>query len=192
MIETIINEVSYIGAAETPEGRTNRIGVIADTLPIKGNFVEIGAGTGQTTLKLLQASKERKVLVIDPWQSDEIQPPGYGVYSFNEFKEHTKGYDNLRIAKMPSFHKQVENYLFDITPIAFAFVDGLQFKENVLSDLFLMSAFNAQVICVDDINRSTAISQVPEAVEKFLAGNKNYKRVETREPLIECYLIRLS
>lgn len=192
MIETIINEVSYIGTAGSPEGRTYRIGVIADTLQIKGNFVEIGAGAGHTTLKLLQASKDRKVLVIDPWQSDQSQPPGYGVYAYEDFKERTRGYDNLVVAHMPSYYKEVENYLRDITPIAFAFVDGLQYKENVLSDLFLISAFNAQVICVDDINRSTPISQVPEAVEKFLSGNKNYKRVETRENLIECYLIRLS
>lgn len=192
MIETLINEISYIGTDNTPEGRTYRIGEIARALTIKGNFVEIGAGTGHTTEKLLQASKDRRVLVIDPWQSDKQQPPGYGVYSFDDFKERTKGYDNLVVAKMPSFFKEVENYLCDIAPIAFAFVDGLQYKENVLSDLFLMSAFGATIICVDDYNRSTPISQVPEAVNKFLEGNKNYKMIETRENLIECYLIRLS
>jgi len=191
MIEEIINKVSYIGSPDTPEGRTHRIGVIADTIGIKGNFVEIGAGTGHTTERLLKASLlERKVLVIDPWQSDETQPPGYGVYSYDDFEERTKNYPNLVVAKMPSYYKEVENYLRDITPIAFAFVDGLQFKENVLSDLFLMSAFGAQVICVDDINRSTPISQVPEAVAKFLEGNKMYRRIEARKGLIECYLIK--
>lgn len=192
MIEKIINEVSYIGTPESPEGRTYRIGVLADTLPIKGNFVEIGAGVGHTTLKLLRASKSRKVLVIDPWQSDEFQPPGYGVYSYEEFCERTEGFPNLVVAKMPSYFKEVEKYLSALGSIAFAFVDGLQYKENVLSDLFLMSAYGAQVICVDDINRSTPISQVPEAVEKFLQGNNKYKRVETRENLIECYLIKSS
>jgi len=194
MIEGLINEISYISTPNTPEGRTYRIGELARHLNQYGNFVEIGAGTGHTTEKLLKAAQDdyRKVLVIDPWQSDKHQPPGYGVYSYEDFKERTKGYSNLIVAQMPSFFKEVEVYLRDILPIAFAFVDGLQYKENVLSDLFLMSAFGAKVICVDDINRSTPISQVPEAVEKFLEGNKNYKRVTTREDLIECYLIRLS
>jgi|SRR5688572_13235343 len=187
--ELIINEISHIGSPDTPEGRTYRIGELVPHLKQYGNFVEIGAGTGHTTVKLLQ--RGNKVLVIDPWQSDEQQPPGYGVYSYDDFKERTKGYNNLVVAKMPSFFKEVEVYLRDITPIAFALVDGLQYKENVLSDLFLMAAFGAKVICVDDINRSTPISQVPEAVEKFLEGNKNYKRVTTREDLIECYLIKI-
>jgi len=188
MIEDVINEISYIGSPDTPEGRTYRIAELARHLNHQGNFIEIGAGTGHTTEKILKASTG-KVLVIDPWESDV---PGYGGYSYDDFYERTKGYNNLVVAKMSSYFKEVESYLRDIKPIAFAFVDGLQFKENVLSDLFLMSAYGARVICVDDINRSTPISQVPEAVAKFLEGNKLYKRVKTRENLIECYLIRLS
>lgn len=191
-LEGLIEDCSYIGDASSPEGRTHRIGVIAGNLV--GNFVEIGAGTGHTTVKLLSEAKDTdsKVLVIDPWQSDEHQPPGYGVYSYDDFTERTKGFDNLVVAKMPSYFKDVENYLRNITPIAFAFIDGLQYKENVLSDLFLLAAYDAEVICVDDINRSTPISQVPEAVEKFLQGNNKYKRVKTREALIECYLIKIN
>ena len=192
-LETLIEDTSYISTPDTPEGRTYRIGVIANNL--EGNFIEIGAGTGHTTEQLLKAAKESggKVLVIDPWQSDATQPPGYGVYAYDEFWERVKDYQrHLVVAKMPSYFKEVGKYLSVNGPYIFAFVDGLQLRENVLSDLFLMSAYNVKVICVDDINRSTPISQVPEAVEKFLAGNKLYKRVQTRENLIECYLIRLS
>lgn len=193
-IQEFIFENSFIDAAETPEGRTVRISRIADILAEYGNFIEIGAGVGHTTEWLLKSAKfeDKKVLVIDPWQSDEQQPPGYGVYSYDDFCERTKGYDNLVVAKMPSYFKEVDNYLKANAPYSFAFVDGLQFKENVLSDLFLMSAFDVPVICVDDFNRSTPISQVPEAVEKFLQGNNKYKLVETRKNLIECYLIKSS
>ena len=194
VISEVSNLVEY--AAETPEGRTARfdffIGELLQKTP--GNIVEIGAGVGHSTRVFLEHAKryDRKVLVIDPWQSDNFQPPGYGAYSFDDFSERVKGYENLVVAKMPSFYKEVESFLRDIKPIAFAFVDGLQFKEHVLSDLFLMAAYDAQVICVDDINRSTAISEVPEAVNKFLQGNNKYTRVETRENLIECYLIKSS
>lgn len=188
MIETLINEISYIGTPDSPEGRTYRIGTLVKSLETKGNLIEIGAGTGHTTEKLLKTG--RTVLVIDPWQELHGQPQGYGIYSFDEFTERTKGYDNLVICKYPSHYKEVDAYMKDSGPYAFAFVDGLQMKENVLSDLFLMAAFDVPVICVDDYNRSTEISQVPVAVAKFLQGNTKYKMVKTREDLIECYLIK--
>lgn len=194
-ISQVITEVSNLKdyAPESPEGRTGRFDFFIGELLLKtpGNIVEIGAGEGHSTKVFLEHAKryDRKVLVIDPWQTID-QPPGYGVYSYDNFKERTKGFDNLVVAKIPSFYKEVNEYLRNIKPIAFAFVDGLQFKEHVLSDLFLIAAHDAQVICVDDINRSTAVSEVPEAVEKFLQGNNKYTRVETNQNLIECYLIR--
>src|SRR5688500_5548714 len=101
-LESYIYETSFVGEATSPEDRTARISIITADFA-DGNFVEVGAGTGNTTLHLLNNAKiyKNKVLVIDPWQSDKQQPPGYGVYSYDDFKERTKGYDNLVVAHMP-------------------------------------------------------------------------------------------
>lgn len=185
-LEKSIKEISLAGVSGSAEDRTHRIAAIV-SLPSfpGGNLVEIGAGYGHTTKHLLKTG--RKVLVIDPWQS-EIN--GYGVYPYQEFAANVAGFKNLTVAKIPSYYKDVEGYLRDAAPIAFAFVDGEQLKETVISDLFLMSAFNVQVICVDDVNRETRNSQVPAALEKFLTGNNLYSRIETRKGLMEGYLIR--
>lgn len=194
MIENFIFETSFMPPAETPNGRTERIGHLLNFVldNYKGNIIEIGAGTGETTKVMLEKAKkfDRNVLVIDPWETLENQPAGYGQYAYRDFVDRTKEYTNLIVCKMPSYFKEAEKYLVNNGPYAFAFVDGLQLKENVLSDLFLMSAYNVEVICVDDINRESEISQVPAAVAKFLQGNNKYRLVETREDLMECYLIK--
>jgi hypothetical protein len=194
-IEQYIKQEAEFESPETPEGRTARFNNMMYHLlgMIPGNIVEIGAGSGQSTKVLAEAAtrQDRKVLVIDPWDSVGNMPAGYGQYAYRDFIMNTKPYLNIIVCQRPSHHKEVGQFMSGITPIAFAFVDGLQFVENVLSDLFLCSAFGAEIICVDDINRSTDISQVPIAVDKFLKGNNKYKRIETPN-LIECYLIRLS
>ena len=49
---------------------------------------------------------------------------------------------------MFSADPKVYDELLNYTPISFAFVDGLQFKDSVLSDLALMTRLNVPVICV--------------------------------------------
>jgi len=52
-----------------------------------------------------------------------------------------------------------------------------------------MASCQVPVICVDDIHRLTAESQVPLALEVFLKESK-YKLIETKK-LIEGYLIHV-
>jgi hypothetical protein len=45
------------------------------------------------------------------------------------------------------------------------------------------------IICVDDMNRSTGISQVPLAIPEFLKNNPKYELIyETW--MRECYLVK--
>jgi hypothetical protein len=53
-------------------------------------------------------------------------------------------------------------------------VDGLQYKDSVISDLNLMKKLNCNIICVDDFTRNTNESQVPLAIDEFLATNSDY------------------
>lgn len=193
-LEEIIKEGSEYSIAEIPDGRTERIGIMLPALlqTIQGNVLEIGAGEGVTTKPMLEAAKQfdRRVLVVDPWHTLPDQPQGYGQYSYKEFVQRTSGFTNLTVCQSPSHTKVVNRYMAEMMPFAFAFVDGLQLEYNVLSDLFLCSAYGVEVICVDDINRETEISQVPKAVQKFITGNNKYRLVATSRNLIECYLIK--
>lgn len=159
----------------------------------KGNIVEIGGGNGESTKIFLKAAKryDRKVLVIDPFEKEwKNIPESYGKpYPFDVFKENTKGDDNLIIHKERSLHKSTKEKILDLTPLSFVFVDGLQFEEIVLKELRMLELFEPNIICVDDINRCTEISQVPEAVKEFLKDSK-YKMVEMKTETQECYLIK--
>lgn len=192
-VEAHIQSVAKFESPFSPEGRSARFGRLMFGLlnSVLGNVVEIGAGVGQSTMQFLIAAAwhNRQVIVIDPWEGDV--PPGYGGYSYSEFLENVKRWENhLKICKHPSNSDHVHAYLKDWSPIAFAFVDGIQTFNEVLADIRLCERYKAQVICVDDINRNSMHSQVPNAVAEFLRSG-TYKLVET-EPLIECYLIRSS
>ena len=79
--------------------------------------------------------------------------------------------------------------LLKYKPIIFSFVDGLQYTDSVLYDLNMMDKLNCKVICVDDYNRLTNISQVPLAIEEFIKNNKNYDVVYQNDNK-EIYLVR--
>lgn len=141
-----------------------------------GDLCEIGAGTGNTTVNLLAIAQkyDRKVLVVDPFESGWVDmPESYGShYTQEKFMDATEGrkdYLNLLVANSLSMEAEM---FFKDTSLCFAFVDGLQFKRAVLSDLDMIS--HADVIVVDDINRDGELSQVPYAVEEFieLTGRK--------------------
>lgn len=176
-IEKYIQQITELEDAESPEGRTNRFGLMMDTIleNTEGDVYEIGCGYGHSTAQFLKAAKKfgRSVVAIDPFND--------GVYPYKDFLKRVKGFDNLFLTKDSS------QDLSGLTrQAAFAFIDGLQTKEAVLHDLNLCS--NAKIICVDDINRETPTSQVPAAVEEFLKLG-TYRMVKTRK-LIECYLIK--
>ena len=145
---------------------------------VDGNIVEIGGGFGQNTVIFLEAAKRfgRKVLVIDPFETDwETMPKGYQ-YAFDKFWEVVKDYDNLTVHKFSSLHESCPYAIKPFSPLAFCFIDGLQTKEAVLSDLRMMEQFNPAVICVDDANRLTGQSQVPLALAEFESEYKVIKQ----------------
>lgn len=193
-IEEIITKSSQYFTAESPESRTSRFDMIVPALlqELKGNIIEIGAGEGHSTKVFLQHASEanRQVLVVDPWETFNSGLPGYNQYTYRNFVDRTAGFTNMTVCKKPSSDREVPKVMEKMRPFAFAFVDGIQLTHNVLCDLFLCSANEVSVICVDDYNRSTEFSQVPSAIHKFTTGNNKYRLVPPRENQIECYLIK--
>jgi len=191
-MKDIITLFSNKEASESPEGRTARFNMI---LPLvldqyDGNILEIGAGVGHSTKVFLKHAwaNDRKVVVVDPWITLAGDQHGYGVYSYEEFLENTKGFDNLVIFRGPSTGN-VKLILDHHNPFAFAFVDGLQDEATVTHDLYLCQQYHTKVIAVDDFNRDTKVSKVRPAVFKFVDQNPEYELVHTRNN-IECYLIK--
>lgn len=141
---------------------------------LEGCFVEIGVGVGETTKKLLQHNK--KVIAIDPFEDGwNDMPKSYGQpYRLTDFIENTKSYPNLELHKLNSLSDEAQKVL-QSNEIALAYVDGLQYKGAVLSDLRIVS--HAKIIVVDDYNRESSISQVPAAIEEYLKTNNHRKLI---------------
>jgi hypothetical protein len=140
-----------------------------------GDIIEIGAGHGDTTVHLanLGVKYNRRVFVIDPFEDGwDKMPDSYGrPYPYNTFKERVLDrYNNVTLIKKFSNDTTLANQLKK--PISLAFVDGLQYEENVVEDLSLMQSLEASVICIDDFTRDTGISQVKRGMDKFLPDSK--------------------
>ena len=144
----------------------------------KGNIIEIGAGNGDSTKEFLEVSKKYgcNVIVIDPFEDGwEDMPETYGKpYPYKIFNDKVKGYNNLKLVKKSSLENNIYDDLINHQPISFSFVDGLQYKDAVISDLNLMKKLNCNIICVDDYTRNTSESQVPLAINEFLTTNNDY------------------
>lgn len=188
MIENTIKILDY------PISRTQRIEQLLFRLKFSDllktiNSVEIGAGIGETTKVI--ANNSDKVLVIDPFKKidDNVHDSYVNPYPLETFLENTKQFTNITLHKESSLHKSTKEKISEFKPINFVFVDGLQFKEIVLKELRMLELFEPNIICVDDINRLSSISEVPLAVEEFLKDSK-YKRVEMKTDCQECYLIK--
>lgn len=145
-----------------------------------GDVVEIGGGVGETTKPLLEIAKKhgRKVIVVDPFETGWSQmPESYGKpYNYLAFKRNTRDLqDHLILHQKSSLCETSEAFLK--RPIAFAFVDGLQYKGAVLNDLRIVS--HAKLIVVDDYDRHTDISQVENAVEEYLNASETASLITT-------------
>lgn len=193
-----IYNASRIGAQMSPEGRMQRFEKLLDALfpVISGNLLEIGCGAGLTTKILLEAANKwnRRVLAIDPFEDAwNSMPSGYGEpYPYNKFQSVVSGIDQrLVLCRNLSASSYAVQAVSDASPIAFAFLDGLQYQSNVVKELEMMQNAGVSVICVDDVNRLTDVSQVPLALREFLDSDGcAYKSAEVNRPLIEGYLIR--
>jgi len=151
---------------------------------LTGNFVEIGAGTGTLTRIMLERVKEtgHMVYVVDPFEKIEGADPTYfEPYKYTDFLN-TIGdlAEFMHLIKKPSQDKSVAEELGNINNVAMVFVDGLQTKNEVLSDLYLAESLKPRVIVVDDVDRLTGSSQVPLALKEFKTKYK-YTNIGKRE-----------
>lgn len=193
-IEDVVKQAESLGDLG-PTGRLMRFKVVLPAIlaTYPGGLVEIGAGTGESTREFLLQAKAagRRVLVIDYWPSQEELGGGYGGYQFTKFQENTADLtEYLDICYVSSFNPKAMEKLWESRPIAFCFVDGLQTKDAVVHDLNMTAACQPSVICVDDWDRLTAISQVPLALAEFLP-HPNYRSFPRTLQTQEGYLLRV-
>lgn len=153
---------------------------------MSGNFIEIGAGSGESSKMFLELAKKHdsKLVVIDPfedgWDSepDDVCKP----YPYEKFQETVDGYENeLVLVKKKSQDETVYDDVLPHAPFCFSFIDGLQYRESVLSDLNLMHRLNCGIICVDDYTRNTYKSQVSLAVEDFMKFTNGYRLISEKK-----------
>ena len=156
-----------------------------------GNIVEIGGGEGLNTIRFIKIAKEqnRKVITIDPFDdipgADESYFKPYPLEKFSLNVGDCTGY--LSLLRLPSQHESVQLTMLKHKPVGFVFIDGLQTKEAVLSDLRLAESLDAEIICVDDYDRLTESSQVPLAVREFTTET-NYTFIDIGKR--EAYFIK--
>ena len=132
-----------------------------------GDLVEIGLGIGETTRELFPVAKHfgRKLIGIDPF--DDMMPATYK-YSYEEFAKNNFDPEVFIHHRKSSLCKSSWDVCH--TLLSFAFVDGLQYYGAVLNDLMMVS--HACIICVDDYDRMSPESEVPEAIKLFLKWYK--------------------
>src|SRR3990172_2654101 len=130
----------------------------------EGDIIEIGAGHGDNTLEFLKLADKynRQVIVIDPFEAGWGEMPVSYRYAYGIFEEKVKEYKHRLYLHSKTSLCITSESTCKATNIAFAFVDGLQYKGAVLNDLGIVS--HADLICVDDMDRETSQSQVPSAV----------------------------
>ena len=109
-----------------------------------GDFIEIGAHHGKTTLLLAKLAKKynRKVIVIDPWSAAKVPFDGdlkyfqgdeYGIWCDN-----TKEYsDVIEVYRMSSQNLELPNILKK-REFCFAWVDGSHTVKALKNDLNLV------------------------------------------------------
>lgn len=195
---SVIKQVPHIEILNNNyDPHTSRLAtVIASLFPyIKGNIIEIGAGVGVGTQKLASVAEQHKakVVVVDPFESgwDEM-PEDYGKpYPYKEFEKNVKPWmesGTVSIIQKNSNDPDLFNELEKNKPYLAAFVDGLQYVDHLLGDINLMAKLGVNIICLDDMNRLTNVSQTPWAVVNFLENNNDYRVVYNNQR--EIYLVK--
>lgn len=145
--------------------QNNFFDIIRNTIKEGECIVEIGAGTGETTIELCKIAKEKKaiVYVIDPF--DNEMPPSY-VYNYAQFLDKVKDYkENYILLKNTSLSKVAEGLLEGMN-IGFVFIDGLQYRGAILNDLRITE--HAKIVCLDDFNRESPTSEVPSTLNMYI------------------------
>lgn len=135
----------------------------------EGDLVEIGAGTGETTIQLLELAEkyDKKVVVVDPFEYDWHNiPEDYAKgYAYNDFMNYIEKYkDRLILYRYNSLSHEAAEALRG-HHICFAYIDGLQYRGAVLNDLRITSHAICQ--CLDDYDRISKKSQVPYGLAEY-------------------------
>ena len=93
--------------------RYNMIRYVLDAMKHKGDIVEIGLGSGDTTLKLLKvaAKYNRMVIGIDPFEDGEKDMPSSYRYPYAKFVDTIDGYtDRLDLVRFNSLSAEADDY----------------------------------------------------------------------------------
>lgn len=133
-----------------------------------GDIVEIGGGFGDNTIEFLKLARayKRKVFVIDPFEEGWGEMPHSYQYQYGNFMNKIKGYEDILTVHKRNSLCETSEKLCSSLDISFAYVDGLQFKGAVLSDLRIVD--HSHVIAVDDFDRESLISQVTPAIHEYI------------------------
>ena len=159
-----------------------------------GNIVEIGGGEGINTIRFLTVVRDRDkiVIVVDPFEAidgaDESYFTPYTIDRFADTIRKSAPSERMTLIKKASQDVSAKRELHKFTPIGFIFIDGLQDKESVMSDIQLAVSLNTEIICIDDYDRLTESSQVPVAVDWFRQRLVNYEFVYNGQR--EVYFLR--
>jgi hypothetical protein len=166
--------IKSLGEIEDMQDRLAEAARLAD-----GHIIEIGAGEGVTTLRFLQIAEIRgsKVIVIDPFEQIAGADESYfKPYSKKKFIATVDRYlKNMYLVELPSQAPEVRTKIGELGKVGFVFIDGLQDKESVMSDIRLAASLDVEIICIDDYDRLTDSSQVPLAVDWYRQRLPNYK-----------------
>jgi hypothetical protein len=123
----------------------------------EGDFIEIGAHLGETTVHLCEVAKKynRKVIVIDPWDAhvngleEKIEYLEDNAYEV--FLENTKQYEGLlEVIKISSITEELHDKIKK-RKLCFAYLDGCHTSRALHNDLTLTKHCSG-IIAVDDIN----------------------------------------
>jgi len=121
-----------------------------------GDFIEIGAMHGKTTLVLAKIARKynRKVIVIDPWSTPKEAFDGDLKYlegnEYEIFCENTKDYSDVIEVNRVSSHDPSLPEILKQRELCFAWVDGSHTEVALKNDLNLVKHCQG-VIGVDDI-----------------------------------------
>lgn len=179
MTNLLIPEIAAIITANAESGSTpqsavkqpRRLFAVAHLCAslFDGDLVEIGAFKGDTTVQLLQVAEEydRRVLVVDPWETgtQDCYGPEHGIF----LKATAPWADRLDVVRLSSQDPEAIAAIYE-RELCFAYVDGLHQYEPCLTDIRSVGHCRG-VIAVDDIRWSS------DVLTAFFQGGMDLERV---------------
>jgi hypothetical protein len=136
------------------ERQRERLARVADLCARRypGDFLEIGAYLGRTTVRLAQVAQAygRRVIVVDPWQTgSELNDGTTYDGDYQQFWKNVEPYsDNIDIVRASSLEERARAVIAN-RDLAFSYVDGLHTFRAALSDIRAVR-HTAGIIAVDD------------------------------------------